>query len=162
MSSKLYRQLLAGLLMSASAWATPALAQANRAGAPAANATASASQFTELCQAKLKLAPEQSSSLHTYLDQEVNYLHILAVNGIAADTPNLTATEGAQLDQVLAKMLAPGQLRDYQKLRQTPQAQTYLRDMALLPDNPENFAKMNKAKQRRASQMMAQRAEETE
>jgi hypothetical protein len=162
MSSVLCRRLLAGFLIGASAWATPALAQANRAGVPAANALASAGQFAELCQAKLKLAPEQSSSLHTYLDQEVNYLHVLAVNGIATDTPNLTATEGAQLDQVLANMLAPGKLRDYQKLRQTPQAQTYLRDMALLPDNPENFAKMNKAKQRRASQMMAQRAEEAE
>ena len=162
MSSLLCRQLLAGLLISASAWATPALAQANRAGVPAANAAASAGQFAELCQTKLKLVPEQSSALHAYLDQEVNYLHVLAVNGIATETPNLTATEGAQLDQVLANMLAPGQLRDYQKLRQTPQAQAYLRDMALLPDNAESVAKMNKAKQRRTSRMMAQRAEETD
>lgn len=162
MSSILYRRLLAGLLVSASAWATPALAQANRAGVPSPDALASAGHFTELCQAKLKLAPAQSSSLHTYLDQEVNYLHVLAVNGIAADTPNLTTTEAQQLDQVLAKMLAPGQLRDYQKLRQTPQAQTYLHSMALLPADAENVAKMNKAKQRRTSQMMAQRAEETD
>jgi hypothetical protein len=50
-------------------------------------------------------------------------------------------------------------LRDYQKLRQMPQAQTYLRDMALLPDGPENMAKTNKAQQRRNAKMMAQRAE---
>ena len=159
MRSILYRQLLAALLVSASAGAAPALAQVGRAVAPASNAPASAGHFVELCQTKLKLVPEQSASLHTYLDQEVNYLTVLAANGIAAETPDLAATEGTQLDQVVAKMLAPGQLRDYQKLRQTPQAQTYLRDMALLPDSPENFAKTNKAKQRRAAQMMAQRPE---
>jgi hypothetical protein len=162
MSSILCRRLLAGMLVSASVWATSALAQTSRVAAPAPNAVASVGHFTELCQTKLKLAPEQSSSLRTYLDQEVNYLNVLAVNGIAADTPNLTATEGAHLDEVLAKMLAPGQLRDYQKLRQTPQAQSCLRDMALLPDSPENFAKTNKAKQRRTAQMMAQRAEDAE
>ena len=158
----LYRPLLAALLVSASAWLTPALAQVNRMGAPAPDALASAGHFAELCQTKLKLGPDQSSSLHTYLDQEVNYLNVLAANGIAAETPNLTTTEAQQLDQVMGKLLSATQQRDYQKLRQTPQAQTYLRAMALLPDSPENFAKTNKAKQRRTAHMMAQRAETPE
>jgi hypothetical protein len=114
-----------------------------------------------LCQTKLKLAPEQSASLHTYLYQEVNYLTVLAANGIAAETPDLAATESTQLDQVVAKMLAPGQVRDYQKLRQTPQAQAYLRDMALLPATPDNLAK-GKQRKNRNSQMVAQRLDETE
>ncbi|TVT40373.1 hypothetical protein FNT36_12900 [Hymenobacter setariae] len=161
MSSILYRRLLAGLLVSASAWATPALAQAGRAATPAPNAQASAERFTELCQTKLKLAPEQSSLLRTYLDQEVNYLNVLAVNGIATETPNLTATEAQQLDQVLGKLLSASQLRDYRKLEQTPQAQAYLGSMALLPTNPDNLAK-GKHRQRRNSTMMAQRFDETE
>jgi hypothetical protein len=161
MSSVLCRRLLASFLVGASAWAAPALAQANRAVTPAPDALANAGRFTELCQAKLKLAPEQSSSLHTYLDQEVNYLSVLAANGLTADTPNLTATESTQLDQVVVKMLTPGQVRDYQKLRQTPQAQTYLHCMALLPAAPDNLAK-SKQRQRRNSQMVAQRLDEVE
>jgi hypothetical protein len=139
----------------------PALAQAGRAVAPAPGALASAGRFAELCQAKLKLAPEQAASLHTYLDQEVNYLTVLAANGLTADTPNLATTESTQLDQVVAKMLDPGQQRDYQKLRQTPQAQAYLRDMALLPTAPDNLAKGKQRKNRNA-QMVAQRLDETE
>lgn len=160
MRSILYARLLAGLLVSASAWATPALAQAGRAGAPAPDAPASASHFAELCQAKLKLAPEQAASLHTYLDQEVNYLNVLAANGLTADTPNLAITESTQLDQVIAK-LAPGQQRDYEKLRQTPQAQAYLHSMALLPTASDNLAKGKQRKNRNA-QMVAQRLDETE
>lgn len=161
MSYVLYRYLLAGLLLSAAGLvAAPAQAQVS-AAAPAPTAPASAGQFAQLCEAKLKLAPGQAAALHTYLDQEVAYLNVLAANGLTADTPDLTATESGQLDQVVAK-LAPGQQRDYQKLRQTPQAQAYLRSMALLPDSPENVAKANKAKQRRTAQMMAQRAETTD
>lgn len=160
MSSILYRRLLAGLLVSASAWATPALAQAGREVAPARNAQASAGQFTELCQTKLKLAPEQSASLHTYLDQEVNYLNVLAANGLTTDTPNLTVTESTQLDQVMGKLLSSSQLRDYHKLAQTPQAQMYLQSMALLPAS-DNLAK-GKQRKNRNSQMVAQRLDETE
>lgn len=160
MSYVLRCRLVAGWLLSASALvAAPALAQASLTAAPASPAQVSAGQFAQLCEAKLKLAPAQAASLHTYLDQEVTYLNVLAANGLMADTPDLTATENEQLNQVVAKLLTPGQLRDYGKLRQTPQAQTYLRTMALLPDGPENGAKPNKAKQRRAAQMMAQRAE---
>ena len=160
MSYMLCRRLLAGLLLSALALvAAPVFAQAALVAAPPTKAQASAGQFAQLCEAKLKLAPAQAASLHAYLDQEVTYLAVLDANGLAADTPDLTATESTQLDQVVAKMLAPGQLRDYQKLRQMPQAQTYLRDMALLPDGPENLAKTNKAQQRRNAKMMAQRAE---
>jgi hypothetical protein len=163
MSYILCRRLLAGLLLSAAGlMATPALAQSSPAAAPAPDAVASAGQFAQLCETKLKLAPEQAAALHTYLNQEVTYLAVLDANGLAADTPDLTATESTQLDQVVTKMLAPAQLRDYQKLRQTPQAQTYLRSMALLPDSPDNFAKTNKAKQRRNAQMMAQRPEAAE
>ncbi|MFD1873666.1 hypothetical protein [Hymenobacter bucti] len=161
MSSVLCRRLLAALVVSASAWATPALAQAGRGAVPAPNAQASAGHFAELCQAKLKLAPEQATSLHTYLDQEVNYLNVLAVNGIAADTPSLTATEAQQLDQVLAKLLSPAQLRDFRKLAQTPQAQAYLQSMALLPAASDNLAK-GKQRQRRNSEMVAQRLDEAE
>ena len=160
MSYMLSRRLLAGLLLSASVLvAAPVFAQSTPIAVPPTKAQASAGQLAKLCETKLKLAPEQASSLHTYLDQEVAYLAVLDANGLTADTPDLTATESTQLDQVVAKMLAPGQLRDYQKLRQTPQAQTYLRDMALLPDGPENMAKTNKAQQRRNAKMMAQRAE---
>ena len=158
MSYMLSRRLLAGLLLSAAVLvAAPVFAQAPLVAAPPTKAQASAGQFAQLCETKLKLAPEQAASLHAYLDQEVTYLAVLDANGLTADTPSLTTTESTQLDQVVAKMLAPGQLRDYQKLRQTPQAQAYLRDMALLPDGPANYAKTNKAKQRRNAQMMAQR-----
>lgn len=160
MSYVLCRRLLAGLLLSAAGLAAaPAMAQASLTLAPTTPAQVSAGQFAQLCEAKLKLAPAQAASLHTYLDQEVTYLNVLAANGLAADTPDLTATENEQLTQVVAKLLTPSQLRDYSKLRQTPQAQTYLRTMALLPDGPDNGAKPTKAKQRRAAQMMAQRAE---
>ncbi|RZK62365.1 MAG: hypothetical protein EOO59_02745 [Hymenobacter sp.] len=160
MSYVLCRRLLAGLLLStAGLLAAPAQAQASLTVAPATPAQASAGQFARLCETKLKLAPEQAASLHTYLDQEVSYLNVLAANGLAADTPDLTSTENEQLNRVVAKLLTPGQLRDYGKLRQTPQAQTYLRTMALLPDGPENAAKPSKAQQRRTAQMMAQRAE---
>jgi hypothetical protein len=160
MSYLLSCRLLAGLLLSATALvAAPAFAQATATVAPPTKAQVSAGQFAQLCETKLKLAPAQAASLHTYLDQEVTYLAVLGANGLTDETPDLTATESMQLDQVVAKMLAPGQLRDYQKLRQTLQAQTYLRDMALLPDNPENVAKTNKAKQRRNAAMMAQREE---
>ncbi len=160
MSYLLYSRLLAGLLWSAAALgAAPALAQASAVIAPPTKAQRSAGQFAQLCESKLKLAPAQATALHTYLDQEVTYLAVLDANGLTEDTPNLTATESTQLDQVVTKMLAPGQLRDYQQLRQTPQAQAYLRDMALLPDGPENTAKTNKAQQRRNAKMMAQREE---
>jgi len=160
MSYMPYRGLLAGLFLSAATLvAAPAFAQASAVAAPPTKAQASAGQFAQLCEAKLKLAPAQAASLHNYLDQEVAYLAVLDANGLTEDTPNLTATESTQLDQVVAKMLAPGQLRDYQQLRQTPQAQAYLRDMALLPDGPENTAKTNKAQQRRNAKMMAQREE---
>jgi hypothetical protein len=160
MSYVLPRRLLAGFLLSASALvAAPAFAQATLVAAVPTKAQASAGQFAQLCEAKLGLAPAQASSLHTYLAQEVAYLAVLDANGLAEETPDLATTETTQLDQVVAKMLPSGQLRDYQKLRQTPQAQTYLRDMALLPDSPENFDKPNKAKQRRAAQMLAQRPE---
>ncbi|RZK63286.1 MAG: hypothetical protein EOO59_00115 [Hymenobacter sp.] len=153
------RRLLAGWLLGAAALvATPAAAQASRTSAPAAGAPASAGQFAQLCATKLKLAPVQAAALHTYLDQEVNYLNILAVNSLAADTPDLTATESGQLDQVVAKLLTTTQLRDYHKLRQMPQAQTYLRSMALLPDGPANYAKPSRAQQRRNAQLMAQPA----
>ncbi len=160
MSLLLFRRLLAGFVLSAPALvAAPVLAQATLVAAPLTKAQASAGQFAQLCETKLKLAPEQATSLHTYLSQEVAYLAVLDANGLADETPDLTATESGQLDQVVAKMLAPGQARDYQKLRQLPQAQAYLRAMDLLPDGPENVAKTNKAKQRRAAQMMAQRPE---
>ncbi|HET9503186.1 MAG TPA: hypothetical protein VFO93_06575 [Hymenobacter sp.] len=156
----LSRCLLSGLLLSVAALgATPALAQASAVVAPPTPAQRSAGQFAQLCESKLKLAPEQAASLHTYLNQEVTYLAVLDANGLTEETPDLTAAESTQLDQVVAKMLAPAQLRDYQKLRQTPQAQAYLRDMALLPDGPENMAKTNKAQQRRNAKMMAQREE---
>ena len=163
MSYVLCRRLLAGVLLSATGLvAAPAYAQANLPITPAANAPASAGQFAQLCETKLKLAPEQTAALHTYLDQQVNYLSVLDLNGLTTDTPNLTATESGQLDQVVAKLFTASQLHSYQKLRQTPQAQAYLRTMALLPDSPENFAKTNKAKQRRNAQMMAQRLDQPE
>jgi DMSO/TMAO reductase YedYZ molybdopterin-dependent catalytic subunit len=162
MSCVLSRRLLAGLLLSTAALvAAPALAQATLVAAPPTKAQAGAGQFAQLCEAKLKLAPAQTAALHTYLDQETTYLAVLDANGLTEDTPDLTTTESTQLDQVVAKMLAPGQQRDYQKLRQMPQAQTYLRDMALLPDGPENLAK-SKERKNRTSQMMAQRADGAE
>jgi hypothetical protein len=142
-------------------WAAPASAQNAPAGAPAPDALASAGRFTELCEAKLKLAPDQATSLHTYLDQEVNYLHVLAQNGLLGENPALAATEANQLDAVVAKLLLPAQLHSYDKLRQTPQAQGYLRSMALLPTAPDNLAK-TKQRQRRNAPMLAQRLDEVE
>lgn len=161
MRSMLYRRLLAALLVSASAGGTSVLAQNTQVAVPTPDASASAGHFAELCQTKLKLAPEQSAALHTYLDQEVNYLNVLAANGIASETPNLTATEAQQLDQVMGRLLSPAQLRDFHKLEVTPQAQTYLHSMALLPAAPDNLAK-GKQRQRRNSQMVAQRLDEVE
>ncbi|RZK60952.1 MAG: hypothetical protein EOO59_06260 [Hymenobacter sp.] len=139
-------------------WATPASAQTS---APAPDALASASRFAALCETKLKLAPEQATALRTYLDQEVNYLNVLALNGLAADTPSLTATEAGQLDAVVAKLLSPAQQHSFDKLQQTPQAQGYLRSMALLPAAPGNLAK-TKQHQRRNTSMVAQRLDEAD
>jgi hypothetical protein len=155
------RSQLVAVLVSALGWAAPASAQTTLAAAPAPDALASASHFTDLCEAKLKLAPAQATSLHTYLDQEVNHLHVLAQNGLLGENPTLAATEADQLDAVVAKLLSPGQLHDFDKLRQTPQAQGYLRSMALLPTTPDNAAK-NKQRQRRNTPMVAQRLDEVE
>ena len=161
----LYRRLLAGLLLSTSSWLTSAQAQPTQPGVPASNAQTSAGRFTELCTTKLKLAPEQAASLHAYLDQEVTYLNVLAQNGLTAETPNLVTAETQQLDQVVAKLLSPSQLQDFQKLAQTAPAQAYLRSMALLPAAPDNLAKADKPKQRQrrtSRSMMAQRLDATE
>ena len=160
MRSVLCRYLLAGLLLSTSGWLAPAQAQSMQPGAPAPDAQASAGRFTELCVAKLKLAPEQAAALHTYLDQEVNYLNVLAQNNLNAETPDLVPTETQQFDQVVAKLLSPNQLQGFQKLAQTVPAQTYLRSMALLPAPPDNLAQADQPtrhQRRAARRMMAQR-----
>ncbi|RZA18236.1 MAG: hypothetical protein EOP93_11680, partial [Lysobacteraceae bacterium] len=65
----LSRRLLAGFILSASALvAAPVLAQATLVAAPPTKAQASAGQFAQLCEAKLRLAPAQATSLRTYLD----------------------------------------------------------------------------------------------
>jgi hypothetical protein len=157
----LRRQLLAGLLLSALGWAVPTLACPLQQGKPAPSALADAGHFTSLCETKLKLAPAQAAALRTYLDQEVNYQQVLAANGIATTSPVLGAETG-QLNQVMARLLSPTQFRDFGKLQQTAQAQTYLRSMALLPSvAPSNMAK-TKSRPRHTSEMIAQRLDEAE
>ena len=161
MRSVLCRRLLAGLLLGAAAWAAPAMAQSallagHPAGTPAPDARTSATRFVALCEKQLQLAPEQAASLHTYLDQEVTYLGTLAANGLDPEPPTLVPTEAEQLNQVMVRLLSPGQLRQFRQLAQTPQAQAYLHSMALLPESATSIAK-SKQNKRRTSQMLAQR-----
>ena len=167
MDNLLPRRWLAGFVLGALSWAAPALAQSarkagltspapvERPGAPAPDAAASADRFVALCQAKLQLAPEQSTALHTYLDQEVDYLRVLALRPPTPPDPTgLVPTETQQFGQVMVHLLSPGQLRQYHQLQTTPPAQACLRSMALLPDVPASLAKKN---QRRLNEMLAQR-----
>jgi hypothetical protein len=167
MAYVLYRRLLAGLALGFCGVITSAMAQtsprvASRPAAhvalPAPDAAASASQFVTLCETKLQLAPEQKTALHTYLDQEINYLRLAAFRPAAPEASDLVPTESQQFNQVMVRMLSPGQLRQYHQLQATPQAQTYLYSMALLPDAPA-LAKQNKKK---TNEMLAQRLEAEE
>jgi hypothetical protein len=162
-----YRRLLAGLALGFCGAITPAIAQtspraasrpAERIALPAPNAAASATQFVALCETKLQLAPEQQTALHTYLDQEVNYLRLAAFRPTAPVVSDLVPTEAEQFNQVMVRLLSPGQLRQYHQLQTTPQAQAYLQSMALLPDAPA-LAKQSKKK---TSEMLAQRLEAEE
>lgn len=150
------RRLLASLLIGVTAWAGPTLA---RAAGPTPDALASAERFTELCETKLQLAPAQTSALHTYLDQEVGYLNVLALNGLTPTNPVLMPTEAEQLDQVMTRLLSPAQLQQFHRLAQTAPAQACLRSMALLPQTPASLAK-TKQHPRRNSPMVAQRLDE--
>jgi hypothetical protein len=164
----LYRRLLAGLALGFCGAITPAIAQTSSRAAgkaaehvalPAPDATASATQFVALCETKLQLAPEQKTALHTYLDQEVNYLRLAAFRPAAPEASSLMPTEVEQFNQVMVRLLSPGQLRQYHQLQTTPQAQAYLHSMALLPDAPAALAKQNKKK---TNEMLAQRLEAEE
>lgn len=154
------RRLLAGLLIGVTAWAGPARAQPRGAG-PTPDALTSAKRFTELCAAKLQLAPAQTAALHTYLDQEVRYLNVLALNGLTPASPALMPTEAEQLSQVMARLLSPAQLQQFHQLEQTAPAQACLRSMALLPETPASLAK-TKQRPPRNSQMVAQRLDEVD
>jgi hypothetical protein len=154
MRSVPYRRWLAGLLISFLAGASPALAQP-QAAAPAPDALASAQRFTELCTAKLQLAPAQATALHTYLDQEVDYLGGLALNGLTPATPALVPSEAEQLGQVMARLLSVTQLQQFQKLVQTAPAQACLRSMALLPETPTHLAH-NQPRPRHNAPLVAQ------
>ena len=152
MAYMLSRRWLAGVVVGACNLVLSATAQA---GAPAPNAAASAGHFVALCENRLQLAPAQATALHTYLDQEIDYLRVLALRPPAPETSDLLPTETQQLGQVMGRLLSPAQLRQYRQLQQTPQAQAYLRSMALLPDEPARLAK--RQPQRRTAGMVAQR-----
>jgi hypothetical protein len=161
MAYVLYRRLLAGLALGFCGVITSAVAQtspraASRPAAhvalPTPDAAASATQFVTLCETKLQLAPEQKTALHTYLDQEINYLRLAAFRPAAPEVSDLVPTESQQFNQVMVRLLSPGQLRQYH------QAQTYLYSMALLPTAPA-LAKQNK---KRTNEMLAQRLEAEE
>jgi hypothetical protein len=157
----LYRRLLAGLALGFCGVITPAIAQTSHRAAssaaehvvlPAPDAAASVKQFVALCETKLQLASEQTTALHTYLDQEINYLRLAAFRPSAPAVSDLVPTEGEQFSQVMVRLLSPGQLRQYHQL------QAYLHSMALLPDAPA-LAKQNKKK---TNEMLAQRLEAEE
>jgi hypothetical protein len=164
----LYRRLLAGLVLGFCGVITPAIAQTSLRATgssvsehvvlPASDAAASAKQFVTLCETKLQLAPEQTTALHTYLDQEINYLRLAAFRPAAPEVSDLVPTESQQFTQVMVRLLSPGQLRQYHQLQTTPQAQAYLHSMALLSEAPA-LAKQNKKK---TNEMLAQRLEAEE
>lgn len=152
------RHLLASLLIGVTAGGGPALAQT---AGPTPDALASAKRFTELCGAKLQLGPAQTTALHTYLDQEVRYLNVLALNGLTPTNPAFMPTEAEQLGQVMARLLSPAQLQQFHQLEQTAPAQACLRSMALLPETPASLAERQQ-RPRRNSQMVAQRLDEVD
>lgn len=167
MAYSLCSRLLAGLALGFCGVITPCLAQTHshvvgsateHVVLPAPDATASAKQFVALCETKLQLAPEQTTALHTYLDQEVNYLRLAAFRPVTPAVSDLVPTEAQQFNQVMVRLLSPGQLRQYHQLQTTPQAQAYLHSMALLSDAPA-LAKQSKKK---TNEMIAQRLEEEE
>ena len=120
--------LLSGLLVAAA----PAVA-ATLPTPPATvlSAPAAAEQFVRACHTRLDLTAEQRSALQAYLDQEINYLAVLAANHPAADVAAALPAEREQLQQVAGRLLSPAQLRQFRELEATPKVRAYLHQMSL-------------------------------
>ena len=92
---------------------------------------ASADSFVQACTAQLALTEAQRTGLRAYLEQEIEYMAVQAVNHPAADVAALIPAERAQLQAVAGRLLSPGQLRQFRELEATPKMQAYLRQMSL-------------------------------
>jgi hypothetical protein len=85
----------------------------------------------QACTTQLALTEVQRSSLRAYLEQEIEYMAVQAINHPAADVAALIPAERAQLQAVAGRLLSPGQLRQFRELEATPKMQAYLKQMSL-------------------------------
>lgn len=106
--------------------AGPTTALASPAGPPE-----SADSFVQACSTQLALTEVQRTSLRAYLEQEIEYMAVQAINHPAADVAALIPAERAQLQAVAGRLLSPGQLRQFRELEATPKMQAYLKQMSL-------------------------------
>ncbi|MDJ0363842.1 hypothetical protein QMK33_01660 [Hymenobacter sp. H14-R3] len=90
-----------------------------------------AAEFVRACTTQLDLTDAQRTSLRTYLEQEIAYMNVQAVNHSAADVAELIPAERAQLQAVAGHLLSPGQLRQFRELEATPPMKAYLKQMSL-------------------------------
>ncbi len=97
----------------------------------AASPPALAEEFVQACNAQLALSNEQRTSLRAYLEQEIEYMNVQAANHPAAEVAELIPAEREQLQRVAARLMSPGQLRQFRELEATPQMKAYLKKMSL-------------------------------
>lgn len=97
------------------------------AGPPAA----SAEYFVQTCTTQLALSEAQRTGLRAYLEQEIEFMAVQAVNHSATEVAELIPAERAQLQLVAGHLLSPGQLRQFRELEATPQMKAYLKQMSL-------------------------------
>jgi hypothetical protein len=98
---------------------------------PPVGPPALAEEFVQACSSRLDLSEAQRTSLRTYLEQEIEYMHVQAVNHPAAEVAALIPAEREQLQRVAGRLLSPGQLRQFRELEATPQMKAYLKQMSL-------------------------------
>ena len=90
-----------------------------------------AEEFVQACSSRLDLTEAQRTGLRAYLEQEIEYMNVQAVNHSAAEVAELIPAEREQLQRVAGHLLSPGQLRQFRELEATPQMKAYLKKMSL-------------------------------
>jgi hypothetical protein len=123
--------LLSGLLLLTGPATALAGDTPKKRARPAAAPPALAAEFVQACNRRLDLTDEQRAGLRTYLEQEIAYMNVQAVNHSATEVAELIPAERAQLQAVAGHLLSPGQLRQFRELEATAPMKAYLKQMSL-------------------------------
>ncbi|QKG57838.1 hypothetical protein GKZ68_15110 [Hymenobacter sp. BRD128] len=111
--------------------ASSCTSMAHGLGAPLAGPPALAVEFVQACASRLDLTEAQRTSLREYLEQEIEFMNVQAVNHPAAEVAELIPAEREQLQRVAGHLMSPSQLSQFRELEATPQMKTYLKQMSL-------------------------------